>query len=284
MKNRASADSTRPAVAIGIAPNGGRKTKADHPAVPLSPRELAETAAACRDAGAAMIHLHVRTADGGHLLDAGAFADAIAAVKGAVGDSLVIQMTTESLGLYAPAEQMAVVKAVRPEAISLALREFAPTPADEAPFAEFLAWLKAETILPQIILYSPEEYARFDEMRRHGLIPWEDPPVLFVLGRYTVGQTSSPADLLPFLAPDLPRPTHWMSCAFGRFEAACATAAALLGGHARIGFENNLHLPDGTLAADNAALATATASAFSACGLPLADADALRADWHRLLD
>jgi len=283
MKNRAPADAARPAVAIGVAPNGGRKVKTDHPAVPLSPRELAETAAACRDAGAAMIHLHVRTAEGGHLLDATAFSEAIGAVKAAVGDSLVIQMTTESLGLYAPAEQMAVVKAVRPEAISLALREFVPAPADEAPFADFLAWLKRESVMPQIILYSPEELTRFDEMRRHGLIPWEDPPVLFVLGRYTVGQTSAPADLLPFLATEMPRPAHWMTCAFGRFEAACATAAALLGGHARIGFENNTALPDGTTAPDNSALVAATATAFAACGLGLADAETLRADWRRLL-
>jgi len=283
MKNRASADPARPSVAIGVAPNGGRKTKSDHPAVPLSPRDLAETAAACRDAGAAMIHLHVRTAEGVHLLEASAFAAAIAAVKAAVGDGLVIQMTTESLGLYAPAEQMAVVKAVRPEAISLALREFVPTPADEAAFADFLTWLKRESILPQIILYSPEELTRLDEMRRHGLIPWEDPPVLFVLGRYTVGQTSTPADLLPFLSAEMPRPAHWMTCAFGRFETACATASALLGGHARIGFENNLNLPDGSVAPDNAALVSATAAAVSACGLGLADADTLRADWHRLL-
>ncbi len=278
-------DSSTPAshrVALGVAPNGGRRTKADHPAIPLSPREMAETAAACLAAGAAMIHLHVRNAQGGHLLDAAAFADAIAAVKGTVGSRLVIQMTTESLGLYAPAEQMAVVKAVRPEAISLALREFAPTDADEPAFAEFLTWMKGEAILPQIILYSPEELARLDGLRGRGLIPWEDPPVLFVLGRYTVGQTSAPADLLPFLAPGLPRPEHWMTCAFGRFETACACAAALLGGHARIGFENNLHLPDGSPAPGNEALVAAVRDALAACGLAPADADRLRADWARL--
>jgi uncharacterized protein (DUF849 family) len=275
MKNRAP-------VALAVAPNGGRRSKADHPAIPLSPREMAETAAACLEAGAAMIHLHVRDAGGGHLLDADAFADAIAAVKRAVGDRLVVQMTTESLGRYAPPEQMAVVKAVRPEAISLALREVVPTATDEPAFAAFLAWMKREKILPQIILYSAEDLARLVELGRRGLLPWEDPPVLFVLGRYSVGQTSAPADLLPFLAPGLLRPEHWMVCAFGRDETACATAAALLGGHARIGFENNFHLPDGTVAADNAALVAATRAALLACGLSPASGDALRADWTRL--
>ncbi|HEU4985991.1 MAG TPA: 3-keto-5-aminohexanoate cleavage protein, partial [Rhizobiaceae bacterium] len=47
-------------VAIAIAPNGGRKTKADHPALPMTSDEIAATAAACLAAGAAMLHLHVR--------------------------------------------------------------------------------------------------------------------------------------------------------------------------------------------------------------------------------
>ena len=70
-----------------------------------------------------------------------------------------------------------------------------------------------------------------------------------------------------------------MTCAFGRFEAACATAAALMGGHVRVGFENNILLPDGSLAADNAALVSATVGALAACGLGLADAASLRATW-----
>ena len=64
--------------AIAVAPNGGRKVKADHPAVPLTPAELAVTAARCREAGASMIHAHVRTADGQHLLEADAYREAIA--------------------------------------------------------------------------------------------------------------------------------------------------------------------------------------------------------------
>ena len=45
-----------------MAPNGARKTRQDHPALPITPAELAACAAACRDAGASMLHLHVRQA------------------------------------------------------------------------------------------------------------------------------------------------------------------------------------------------------------------------------
>lgn len=263
-------------VAIAVAPNGGRRIKADHPAIPLTPRELAHTAAECLEAGAAMIHAHVRKPDGTHLLDAGAYRDAVAAIHGVVGDRMVIQITSEALGIYTPAEQRSVVGEVKPEAVSLALRELVPDDSEEAVFADLLAWMKREGVVPQIILYAPEEAVRLDAMWRRGLVPFDRIPVLYVLGRYSVGQTSTPADLLPFLAPEMPRYAHWSVCAFGRHETACVTAGALLGGHARVGFENNLFRPDGTLADKNADLVSSVAETVRGCGLTVADADDLR--------
>lgn len=263
-------------VAIAVAPNGGRRTKADHPAIPLTPGELARTAAECLDAGAAMIHVHVRRPDGRHLLDADAYGAPIAAIRAAVGDRLVIQITTEALGLYAPAEQIAVLKAVKPEAASLALRELAPDAAAEPAFAEALFWMKRENVLPQIILYEPAEAVRLEGMIRRGLVPWPDIPVLYVLGRYTLSQTSQPADLMPFLAPEAPRFSNWSVCAFGRHEAVCVTAGALLGGHVRVGFENNLHRPDGSLAASNADLVETVATALDRLGCASCSAADLR--------
>lgn len=265
--------------AIGVAPNGGRKTKADHPALPMTAGELAATAAACRAAGAAMMHVHVRDRDGRHLLDADAYRLALDAIRREVGEAMVLQITSEALGIYAAEQQMAVIRAVRPEAVSLALREFAPDAAAEPGFAAFLDWLRSERVVPQIILYTADELLRLDALGQRGLIPFENIPVLFVLGRYTQGQLSEPADLLPFVAPQMPRFRHWMTCAFGAQETACVTAAALLGGHARIGFENNLQLPDGSVAPDNAASVAACAKAMAACGLRTATADALRAAW-----
>ena len=87
---------------LAVAPNGARKTRADHPAMPVTAEECARAAAACREAGAAMIHLHVRDADQKHSLDAGAYADAIAAVRRETGDAMIIQMTTEAVGVYQP--------------------------------------------------------------------------------------------------------------------------------------------------------------------------------------
>ena len=113
---------TQGRVSVAVAPNGGRRTKADHPALPLNPDELARAAAECLERGASMIHLHVRDATGGHCLDPDAYRAATARICQEVGDRLVIQITSESLGLFTPSEQKAAVLEANPEAVSLALR------------------------------------------------------------------------------------------------------------------------------------------------------------------
>jgi uncharacterized protein (DUF849 family) len=70
-------------------------------------------------------------------------------------------------------------------------------------------------------------------------------------------------------------------CAFGPGENACVATAAALGGHARVGFENNLRLRDGQLAPDNAALVRQAAEVAAALGRPLASAAQIRERFQR---
>ncbi|WP_027133824.1 BKACE family enzyme [Geminicoccus roseus] len=265
----------RAPVAIAVAPNGARLTKADHPALPITPAELASTASACLEAGACMIHLHARDAQDRHSLDPDLVREGMAAVRAAVGQRLVIQVTTEAVGLYQPDAQMALVRAVRPEAASVALRELAPDAASEKQAAEFYGWCRQEGIWLQHILYDATDVARFRDLVARGVVPVERPSVLYVLGRYSPGQRSEPLDLLPFLQAGDPA-WHWMMCAFGAQERDCAATAALLGGHVRIGFENNRLAADGSPASDNAAQIRAAAAAFQALGRRPATADELR--------
>ena len=261
---------------ITVAPNGARKTKADHPALPLTPEEIAETADACLAAGAAMIHLHVRDAEGGHTLSVDAYREAIAALRERLGKRLIIQVTSEAVGIYEPEQQMDMVRELRPEAVSLALRELLPEGDDENRFTDFVHWLVEAAIMPQWILYSVEDVGRFQDLRGRGIIPDGNGVRLYVLGRYSVGQRSEPGDLLPFLA-EASGGDPWAICAFGPKEAAAAVTAAALGGHARVGFENNLLLPDGSVAPDNAAAVAAVAAGAGAIGRPIADAAQARA-------
>ena len=263
-------------VAVAVAPNGGRKTKADHPALPVTAEELAQTAAECLEAGACMMHLHVRDRDGAHVLDPDAYRAAASRICSSVGDRLIVQITSEAMGRYPPAEQEAAILATNPEAVSLSLREFAPDEGHERDFAHFLIRLKEKRVWPQFILNTPEEARRLAGLHKRGVIPFEAPSALYVLGRFMLVRAAAPADLLPFLAPDMPRFAPWGACAFGRREAACVTAAALLGGHARVGFENNCLLPSGEQAQSNAELVAVVAKGLSALGYGLESAAGLR--------
>ena len=183
---------------VSVAPNGAYKTKQDHASLPLTASELADTAKACLDAGAAMLHLHVRDRDGKHSLDIDTYRDAIAAIKKAVGNNLVIQATSEAAGVYSAAEQMAAMRELKPEAMSLAIREIVPDTELEKSAAEFFHWAAREKIVSQYILYSSTDLQRFQDLVNRGIIPPGHHWLLFVLGRYTTNQTSSPQQLLPF--------------------------------------------------------------------------------------
>ena len=223
-----------------------------------------------------MIHLHVRDKEGAHSLDAALYREAIRAVRREVGQRLVIQVTSEAVGRYRSDQQIAMVRELVPEAVSLAVREVLADPSEEGAAADFYAWARRAGVMVQHILYSVEDLARLGQLLTRGVIPDGRQCVLFVLGRYAKTQVSSPEDLLPFLAAD--RAHHsWFVCAFGPLEAACAVAGAALGGHARVGFENNLQLPSGEQAGSNAELVAATARAVTAIGRPLADAEQARA-------
>lgn len=263
---------------IMVAPNGARRGKADHPNLPIAPEELAAEAIRSREAGAAVFHLHVRDGDGEHSLDPGLYEAALRAVRGAVGDDLVLQITTEAVGRFSAETQMETVRAVRPEAVSVALREILPDDDHEPAARDFFAWMKGEGIWPQIILYDQNDVVRFVALHMLGAFAVGVPSVLLVLGRYAEGQRSEPADLDPFL--DALKPIRdrvdWSICAFGPQENACIARAISEGGNARVGFENNLYLPDGDLADYPADLVRLAADSARAAGRPPVDAATLR--------
>jgi len=268
-------------VVIMAAPNGARRGKGDHPALPISPAELAACAAELVDAGVSVLHLHVRDAEGRHTLDPGRYREAIRAIRHAVGSSLVLQATTEAVGRYTSEEQMACVRELEPEAVSLALRELCPDESSEVDAAKFFEWLNRERIWPQYIVYTPEELRRFDALRRRGLFADEAPFCLFVLGRYSERLEGNPADLDDMLrAADCTR-FPWAVCCFGRLELEAMLAATRAGGHVRIGFENNLVLSDGRPARNNAELVRQYRDAAALLGCRPASADELRELWLR---
>lgn len=261
---------------IMAAPNGARRMKHDHPALPMTAAEMAQEARACAKAGMSVLHLHVRDGrDGGHSLDAGLYRQSIAAVRAALDDEVVVQITTEAVGMYTAAQQRALVRELRPEAVSLAYRELFAPGYDAGEAKDFLGWMAEAGVWPQFILFGQTDLQGFVELYERGLCPYARPYLLFVLGQYG-RREAAPEDLAPFLDTLGARDWPWAVCSFGRREAECVAAAARAGGHARVGFENNLWLPDGARAPDNAALVGAAVEAAKAEGRRIMSADEVR--------
>ncbi len=260
---------------ITVAPNGAYKQRSDHAALPLTSAELGQTAKQCLDAGAAMIHMHIRDAQGRHSLDVQGYRDAQQAVKAAVGDDMIIQVTSEAARVYKAPEQIAMVTALKPEAVSVGLREVDQPEIGDAGLAQFFGWLAKERVMTQVIVYDVADLQRWQALRAQGVVPDAPWSLLFVLGRYSVGQTSEPRDLLPFVMAHTGN-EPWSMCAFGAGEHACATTAAALGGHVRVGFENNLLLNNGQVAPDNAALVRQVADSARVLGRSLCTAQQAR--------
>lgn len=270
---------------IALAPNGASKQKTDHPAIPISLNEIVDSAAKACELGVTLLHLHIRADDGQHSLDPAIYKQTIAAIRRAIGQQMVIQMTTESVGIYSQAQQIAAVKSIRPEAVSVALRELIPTSASknitpenivpENTAAEFFHWLCREKIMVQYILFSAAEIERYQQLLKRGIIPAERHSVLFVLGRYT--KTTNPdAKILSRYLRLWDSSQSWMVCAFGQHEFACLQSAVKRGGHIRVGFENCLLMQGGAVAKSNQELIVQSKKMATQLNRPLANSEQTR--------
>ncbi|MGR5546022.1 3-keto-5-aminohexanoate cleavage protein [Vibrio sp. PNB22_2_2] len=266
----------RERIAIIVAPNGARKTKQDHPHLPMTIEEMVTEALECLSAGAAMIHLHARDSKGNHTLEIEDNLNIYHTVKKSVGDKMLVQLTTEAVGMYTAQQQMALIKVVKPEAASFALRELIPETDSESQGAEFFHWVAEQGILSQIILYDQADIERFFLLREKGVLPKYHQHGLVVLGRYHKAQQSSPWDLRSLkLERFVEEKIRCAVCAFGAKEQDCLTSAILLGLDVRIGFENNHLSANGEVAKNNAAQVQRLRTISEMLNIPLCDASAL---------
>ncbi len=237
-----------------VAPNGARKTKKDHPNLPITISEIVSEAKNCYKSGADGLHAHIRDNKGNHSLDVGLYKELLTELKNEV-PNLPIQITTESIGKYSPDDQIKVVEKILPESASIALSEIIPNSGYANKAKKLYEFSIKNNIQIQHILYTPRELEIFSEAVKNKIIPRRNLQVLFVLGKYSKNFQSNEKDLEPFIRfyknkttlPDF----EWSVCAFGKSETNCLIKAYLLGGKARVGFENNIYNKDGSIALSN---------------------------------
>lgn len=242
---------------IMVAPNGARLLQDEHEALPLGQEHIASTAYECEQAGAQAIHLHVRADNFKHILDVKKYKDTTNAIKKRCSKDFIIQATTEAVGMYEATEMIALIKELKPQATSVAIRELIlnDTKKELQAAKDFYSFARRENIGVQHILYSPDDVKRFANLLEKEVIQGDKHSILFVLGRYSKDQRCDAKGLIPYLQSlkdlSLEKDVHWMLCAFGEMEIPSLLAASVLGGHNRIGFENSRMKPNKSRALSN---------------------------------
>lgn len=257
-------------VIISAALTGSSPTKAQNPAVPITEEEIATAALECADAGAAIVHIHVRDADGKVTGDPARYAKVQALITASGRDVIVNLSTSGGIGRATDEERMAVVD-LHPEVASFdcGSLNFGSTVFLNKP--NFLDALAARMlqhgVQPEIECFEPGHVASALRLIDEGKL---QPPFWFqfVLGVRggapgTVKQLLNMLDMIP---PGIP----WSACGIGRAQLPLGLIALAMGGHVRTGLEDNLYFHKGQLAESNAQLIRRITRLAAEIGRPVA--------------
>lgn len=240
---------------ITVAITGSLPTKADNPAVPISVAEQVESTQQAFEAGATLVHAHVRNDDGTPTSSPERFARLMEGVKRHC-PGMIIQLSTG--GRSGAGRERGGMLALKPDMASLSTGSvnFPTRVYENSP--DLVEWLAAEMlahgIKPEIEAFDLSMIFKAAEMSRDGKI--KGPlHVQFVMGV----KNAMPVDRAVFefyiatlkrLAPD----ATWTGAGIGRDQLTLNEWSLELGGHCRTGLEDNVRLDKSTLAPSNAAL------------------------------
>ncbi|GAC1598819.1 MAG: 3-keto-5-aminohexanoate cleavage protein [Myxococcales bacterium] len=249
---------------------GAETTRAQTPYLPITASELAAEAEACAKAGAAVIHLHVRTDDGKPTQDRALFDKAIRAIR-ARCDVVVQTSTGGAVGMSA--DERAQPLDCDPEMASLNAGSLNfGDEVFENPFPlvrEFARRMRARGIVPELECYDAGHVDSCLWLAAEGVL--EMPAHFdFVLG--VRGGMAATVENLRFLVSKLPAGCTFNVAGVGRNQLPMAALALQLGGHARCGLEDNIYLSKGVLAKGSAELVARVAELARAAGRRVATA------------
>ncbi len=239
---------------------GAEVTRTDTPHLPITPGEIADEAARCRDAGASVIHLHVRTPDGKPSQSSDLFRAAIEAIRKKT-DVVVQTSTGGAVGMSV--DERAGPLACKPEMATLncgTLNFGDEVFENPRPLIRKLAARIAEAgSVAELECYEAGHVDEALSLLKEGAIKT---PLHFQFVLGVTGGIAAREDVLRFLVSLVPDGATWGVAAVGRHQRPMTELAMTLGGHARVGLEDNIYLEKGVLAEGSAPL-VARAAAYA---------------------
>lgn len=240
---------------ISVAITGSQPTKAQNPAVPISPAEQVESTHEAFEAGAALVHIHVRDDEGKSSSDAARFAIVQEGIRKHC-PGMIVQFSTGGRGRD-PSERGSSL-ALRPDMASLATGSvnFATIIYENPPqLIDALAGTMLQNeIKPEVEIFDLAMLYNARSLVDRGVLK-APAHVQFVMG--IPGALPAREQVLDFLISELvdvlPGAT-WTAAGISRHQSVVNRWALARGGHARTGLEDNIYIAKGELASSNAAL------------------------------
>jgi 3-keto-5-aminohexanoate cleavage enzyme len=234
---------------ITVALTGNVPTKKMNPNLPVTAAEIAANVRRCRDAGAVLFHVHARDADQKPTLDIEVYKENARRIKAAAPEA-ILQLSTGARAGRDPEERAKPVRLL-PEMGSFTtgsnnmpgvVYENSPT------FIEYLAKVYQETgVKPEIEVFETGMINNALFLERKG---WIAAPLHFDFVLGVPGSMPGTVKSLLFLSESIPPGSTWCVAGIGKAELPLSTAAIAMGGHVRVGLEDNLFMPDGSPASN----------------------------------
>jgi uncharacterized protein (DUF849 family) len=263
----------------------GNLTRPDQtPHLPITPEQIANECLAAAEAGAAVVHIHVRDpVTGKPSMEIDHYRDVVDRIRRQRAD-LVINLTTGPGGRYVPSEDDPKIYApgttllppekrvehialIRPDICSLDLNTMnsGPDVVINTPrnVRRMAAVIRSSGVMPELEIFDSGDLHLARDLITEGTL---DGPGLwtFVLG-VKYGFSASPETLM-YARNQLPAGAIWAAFGIGRTEFPMVAQSWLYGGHVRVGLEDNIYLEKGVLAKGNAELVSKAVDILKSLG------------------
>ncbi len=239
-------------VIITVAPTGAWPSKKDNPAVPMTPREIADDVYACWQAGASIAHLHMRNEAGLGTMSKELFKETVSLIRERC--DIVLNLTTSGDLEATDETRMAHLIELKPELASYDCGSmnwmhsgvFLNTPT----FLEKLAQTMNENgVKPEIEIFDGGMVYNAAYYHKKGLLK---APMHYQIVLGAAGGMAATVENLVFLKGLIPAGATWSALGIGKGHLPILYTTLALGGHVRVGMEDNVTYSKGRLAASNA--------------------------------
>ena len=263
-------------IIITVAPTGAWPSKKDNPNIPLTPEEIANDVYECYKAGASIAHLHMRDDMGKGTMDTKKFEETVKLIKEKC--DIVINLTTSGDLNATDETRQAHLKSIKPDLASYDCGSMNwmhnSLFINHPKFLEELGYTMQENnVKPEIEIFDAGMVYNSLYYLKKGVL---NAPLhyQFVLG--AAGGTAATVENLVYLKGLIPEGSTWSALGIGKGHIPIMLVAIAMGGHVRVGFEDNVYIEKGVLAKSNGELVEKVVRMAKELGREIATPDEAR--------